>query len=92
MKPINMFDTAALERQKEQSRIENELRNKSEPIQELVPEPAKGSSEDRPASNRKAHMNINLPLDYKKRLQAAAAKQHTSASYLILSWIDEHCD
>lgn len=92
MKPINMFDTAALERQKEQSRIENELKNKSEPIQELVPEPTKGSSEGKPESNRKAHMNINLPLDYKKRLQAAAAKQHTSASYLILSWIDEHCD
>lgn len=101
MKPISMFDTAALDRQNEQKRIENELKNIPEPVPD--PEPTAQASEksaqesetkskdpEKKTSNRKVHMNINLPKEYVDRLKAAAADRHQPASYLIECWIDEH--
>ena len=44
------------------------------------------------ASNRKEHLNISLPKEYKDKLFAYAKKRCLSASVLIQMWIDEHCD
>ena len=41
---------------------------------------------------KKIRVNIMLPPSYHERLKKAAAVQHVSASHLILTWIDEHCD
>ena len=52
---------------------------------------AKLIGEDQEPSGR-VRMNITLPVENKNRLQAAARKKSVSASYLIQSWIEEHCD
>ena len=45
-----------------------------------------------PKPTRKVPMNITLPVEHKKKLQAAAKAKGLSASLIIQMWIDEHCN
>ena len=77
---LNTFKQEAEKRQAQQQQIEAQLTGSEEQkVEEAKPE-------------KRERMNITLPPGHKKRLEAAARNKSVSASYLIQSWIDEHCD
>lgn len=43
-------------------------------------------------NDNKVKMNITLNQDFKDRLQKEARRKGMSASVLIQTWIDEHCE
>lgn len=45
-----------------------------------------------PKNDNKVKMNITLNQDFKDRLQKEARRRGMSASVLIQTWIDEHCE
>ena len=45
-----------------------------------------------PKTDNKVKMNITLNQDFKDRLQKEARRRGMSASVLIQTWIDEHCE
>ena len=71
----SIFSVDAVKREREQADLEKKV----------------GLSTEEAVSNRKVPMNITLPLEYKRKLQAYAKEKHLSASILIQIWIDKYC-
>ena len=77
---FNTFKQEAEKRQEQQQQIEAQLTGSEESKAEEI------------KSKKRVRMNITLPPEHKKRLETAARKKSVSASYLIQSWIEDHCE